>query len=99
MNQSQFLTKHFPHKPPKGYSYEIDEFKRDVISIWICNHSHFDYSGRSNIRSIWGFFNTKTNEYHSPINSKTVGKRVTINETTPYSAMVLKRTPLESAFV
>jgi len=89
----------FPHKAPKGYSYEIEEFKRNVLAIWIVNHSHFDYNGRSDIRSIWGFYNSKTKQYHSPINSKTVGSCVDINQTTPYSAMMIKFNPLMSAFV
>jgi hypothetical protein len=89
----------FPHKPPKGYSYEQVDFKRNVIAIWIHNHSQFSYNGGGVTRSIWGFYNTKTKEYFSPINSKTVGKCVNIDDTTPYSAMIPKRTPLECAYV
>jgi hypothetical protein len=89
----------FPHKPPKGYSYEQVDFKRNVIAIWIHNHRQFSYNGGGVTRSIWGFYNTKTKEYFSPINSKTVGKCVNINDTTPYSAMIPKRTPLECAYV
>lgn len=89
----------FPHNAPKGYSYEFQEFKRGTISIWIRNHSRFDYNGGSPVVSIWGFYNTKTKQYHSPINSKTVGSCVNIEETTPYSAMIPKLTPLQSAFV
>lgn len=85
----------FPHKAPKGYSYESESFKRNVTAIWIVNHSHFDYCGKSHIRSIWGFHNSKTKEYFSPVNSKTVGKCVRIEDTTPYSAMIPNLTPLE----
>ena len=89
----------FPHKAPKGYSYEQISFKRNVIAIWIHNHYEFSYSGGGSVASIWGFYNTKTKCYHSPINSKTVGDKVNIEDTTPYSAMILKLTPLQSAFV
>ena len=89
----------FPHTAPQGYSYEIVPFKRHIIAVWICNHYEFVYNGGGITRSIWGFYNTKTRCYHSPINAKTVGDQVKIEQTTPYSAMILKRTPLELAYV
>lgn len=89
----------FPHKAPEGYYYEQTEFKRNVDAIWIHYDRRFDYNLGEPVRCIWGFYNTKTKEYFAPINSKTVGKRVSIENTTPYSAMQLKLTPLERAFV
>ena len=89
----------FPHSAPKGYSYEIESFKRNVVSIWILNHHRFSYNNGGIARSIWGFYNTKTKSYHAPINSKTVGKEVLIENTTPYSAMQLKLSPIEMAYV
>ena len=89
----------FPHKAPRGYSYEQTEFKRNVIAIWICNHSKFDYNGGAPVKSIWGFYNTKTRSYHAPINSSKQGDEVRIEDTTPYSAMQLNLNPLEQAFV
>ena len=88
----------FPHKSPKGYSYEFLPFKRNTIAVWILHHRRFDYNLGSPVRCIWGFYNTKTKSYHSPINSKTIGDSVDINRTTPYSAMIPKLTPLEAAF-
>jgi len=93
------MIEEFPHKAPEGYSYETESFKRNVISIWIRNHHEFSYNGGGSVRSIWGFYNSKTKSYYAPINSKTVGKQVNIDRTTPYTAMQLKQTPLESAFV
>jgi len=87
----------FPHKPPKGYSYEIESFKRNVIAIWIYNHYRFVYNHGSPVRSIWGFYNTKTKSYHAPINAKTIGSVVDIESTTPYSAMQLNLNPLAHA--
>ena len=89
----------FPHKAPKGYYYEYAQFKSNVVAIWIHNSYRFDYNDGSPVRCIWGFYNSKTKDYHSPVNSKTVGKCVRIEQTSPYSAMIPKRTPLECAFV
>jgi hypothetical protein len=89
----------FPHKPPAGYSYEQVSFKTHVIAIWIHNHHRFSYNGGGTARSIWGFYNQKTKCFHAPVNSKTVGDKVSIENTTPYSAMIPKRTPLECAYV
>lgn len=89
----------FPHKAPSGYSYEQIEFKRNIIAIWIVNERTFSYNGNSRTPSIWGFYNTKTKCYHAPINSKTVGDKVDIRDTTVYSAMIPKLTPLQAAFV
>lgn len=97
--QSQITIINFPHCAPDGYSYEFEKFKKNVVSIWIRNHSHFDYNGGARVRSIWGFFNEKTNRYYSPVNAKTVGKEVDISRTTSYSAMIPKATPLEAAFL
>lgn len=76
----------FPHTPPQGYSYETVEHKRNVVAIWICNHSQFSYTDETP-KSIWGFYDTKKRCYYAPVNSKTVGKVVDIQDTTPYSAM------------
>ena len=89
----------FPHSAPQGYHYEIESFKRNVVAIWIVCDTRFDYNLGDVVRSVWGFYNTKTREYHSPINSKTVGSSVKFEDTSPYSAMIPKKTPLTSAFV
>lgn len=89
----------FPHQAPQGYYYETEQFQRHVVAIWIYNSYRFDYNYGSSVRSIWGFYNTKTQQYHSPINAKTVGNVVSIKQTTPYSAMIPKQTPLEAAYV
>ena len=83
----------FPHEPPEGYSYEVTEFKRNVLAIWIINHGEFSYIDTPP-RSIWGFYNTKKQQYHAPINSKQVGDVVDLNNTRPYTAMQLNLNPL-----
>ena len=84
----------FPHTPPKGMYYEQREFKRNVIAIWVHYKRRFDYNLGDAVCCIWGFYNTKTNSYHAPINSSTVGSVVDIDKTTPYSAMQLNLNPL-----
>lgn len=88
----------FKHKAPKGYSYEFSSFKRNITAIWLRNHSLFVYTSDP-VRTIFGFYNTKTRKYFAPINSKKVGKEVKLSDTTPYTAMPLNLNPLERAFL
>ena len=76
----------FPHVPPKGYSYEYDTPSRGVVRFWIVNHYQFSYTSEQ-VKSVWGFYKPKTKKYYAPINSKKVGAEVSIDKTTPYSAM------------
>jgi hypothetical protein len=75
------------HKAPEGYHYERTDFKRNISAIWIVNDSHFDYCGCSGVKSIWGFYDTKTKQFYAPKNSTTVGSVVKLEQTTCYSAM------------
>lgn len=91
----------FPHKAPKGYSYEFEEnFKRNITAIWIIDSHCYHYNGGDRVRCIWGFYHTKKREYYSPINSKTVGSVVDLSHTTAYSGMKKPSlNPLEKAFL
>lgn len=89
----------FPHKAPAGMYYETEAFQRHITAIWIHYDRDFDYNLGKHVRCIWGFYNTKTKCYHAPINSSKCGDKVKIEDTTPYSAMIPKQTPLESSFV
>jgi len=80
------LPADFAHDPPKGYSYEVEDFKRNVISIWLRHHTIYSYSSDP-VRTIWGFYNTKNREYLAPINSKKCGSKVSITNTSPYTSM------------
>ena len=88
----------FPHKPPPGYSYEVKEHKRNMVSIWLRNHATFSYTSDP-VRTIWGFYNTKKGCYHAPINSTKHGDQVDINDTRDYTAMQLNLNPLMRAFL
>ena len=88
----------FPHKPPQGYSYEVKEHKRNMVSIWLRNHTTFSYTSDP-VRTIWGFYNTKKGCYHAPINSTKHGDQVDIGDTRDYTAMQLNLNPLMRAFL
>ena len=99
MKLSVDLIPQFIHKAPKGYSYEIEEFKRNIFSIWLLCDRKFDYNMGKPTRTIWGFYDYKKCQFFSPVNSKEVGKVVQFKNTRNYTAMPLKQTPLEAAFV
>jgi len=99
MKLSIDLIPHFKHKAPQGYTYEVEEFKRGIFSIWLRCNREFDYNLGKPTRTIWGFYSHKKCEFYSPVNSKTIGKVVDFKNTRSYTAMPLKQTPLEAAFV
>ena len=85
------------HRPPEGYSYTYDQFNKTTIRIWIHNHK-FDFVHMEDgkpPKSVWGFHRPKTGKFYSPINHKKIGKEVKLEETTPYSGMLLNLNPLE----
>lgn len=98
MNPSIDIIPQFLHKAPKGYSYEVNEFKRGIFAIWLCCSHHFNYNGGKPSKSIWGFYNYKECKFYSPVNSKTVGEQVQFKNTRDYSAMPIKQYPLDKFF-
>lgn len=93
------LPADFTHEPPKNYTYEVESFRRNVLSIWCCNHSEFTYNDGAPAKTIWGFYNTKQRIYYAPINSKKCGDEVDFADTTPYTAMQINRKGLEHLWV
>ncbi len=89
----------FPHNPPEGYSYEFRQHNTRIISIWLRHHQFYNYKLGESIKTIWGFYSSKKNEYYAPINSSKIGAKVNITHTRPYTAMQIKLTPLEAAFL
>ena len=88
------LPHDFPHQPPENYSYEVTQFKSNVLAIWLRDHREYSYT-TDDVRTIWGFYNTKTGLYSSPINSTKQGDQVDISDTRDYTAMQLNLNPLE----
>ena len=95
MNQLE-LPPDFIHEPPKGYHYEVEQFRRNVHRILIVNDGSFSYTNDAP-KCVWGFYNTKTKRFYAPINSKTVGEEVSLTDTSPYTSMPLNLNPLEYA--
>ena len=93
------LPPDFIHEPPENYTYEVESFRRNVLSIWCCNNSQFTYNGGAPAKTIWGFYNVKQRTYFAPVNSKKPGEPVSINNTTPYTAMQLNLKGLECLWV
>jgi hypothetical protein len=87
------------HQPPKGYEYQTVQFKSNIVAVWLLCHRRFVYNHGAPTRTIYAFYNTKTKQFHAPINSKTVGQPVSLKDTTPYTSMPLNLNPLEYAFL
>jgi len=80
------LPQDFPHNPPEGYTYELDNFKSGLVRIWLRHPDQYNYTSDV-VRTVWGFYNTKKKVYCAPINSKKCGDVVDIGKTTPYTSM------------
>ena len=89
------LPNGFPHLPPKGYWYEAVRKNATTIAIWTVCNPGFIYNDGNDVRCIWGFYNTKKQQYYAPINSTKQGDPVDIESTTPYTAMQLNLNGLE----
>jgi hypothetical protein len=88
------LPADFPHHAPKGYSYEVKEFKRNHIAIWLRHHYQYVYNSDP-VSTIWGFYNTKQRCYCSPVSASKCGDKVALDKTTPYTAMPLLKLALD----
>jgi hypothetical protein len=93
------LIPQFKHKAPEGYSYEVEEFKRNVFCIWLRCHRQFDYNNGKPTRCCWGFYNYKKCQFFSPVNSTTIGKEVKFSDTRPWTSMPINYQGLEAFFV
>ena len=89
------LLDDFPHTAPEGYRYEAIQSKRNLISIWTVYDGGFLYNDYTPTYCIWGYYSTTNREYYAPINSKKVGEKVDLKDTTPYSAMKINRNALQ----
>ena len=88
-----------PVKAPKGYHYEVTEFKRNVAAFWLCGGRPYLYKQGETARTIHSFYNYKKKVWYSPINCKKVGGEVAVENIRPYSSMPLNLNPLMSALM
>jgi len=89
----------FDHIAPEEYFYTFEEYKPNIIRIWLNCSRKFDYNHGKPTRSVWGFWKRKSRKYFAPVNSSTVGKEVDYKNTRNYTAMKLHLNPLEKAFL
>ena len=92
------LPPDFIHDAPKGYHYEVEQFKRNVHRICIINDGEFSYTDTAP-KCVWGFYNTKIRIYSAPINFSKQGDPVDINKTTAYTSMQKNYMGLESLWL
>jgi len=89
----------YPHQAPTGYEYWTDDYSKTIKRIWIRNISReFTYGGNKHPSSVWGFYCRRKRVFISPVNSNKPGKAVKPENTSAYSAIPRKLTPLELAF-
>lgn len=79
------------HEPPEGYKYYVEKFKKNIYRIDLIYKGEFVYNNGEESKTVWGFYNLKTDEFHSPINYKKVGKKIDLCDTTEYSAMRINK--------
>lgn len=85
-----------PVKPPKGYHYEVTDFKRNVAAIWLCGGPTYLHLDNKSARTIHSFYNYKKKVWYAPINSKKVGEEVEATTMRPWTSMPLQLNPLMS---
>ena len=85
-------------KPPKGYHYEVEAYRRNIVSFWLCGGPKYLHRDNTSARTIHSFYDYKKNKWYSPINSKKIGNEVAPEDMRPWTAMPLNLNPLMSAF-
>ena len=87
-----------PFRAPEGYWYEIEEFKRNMAAIWLCNDRYWLFKNEKGHRTIHSFYDMKKKQWLAPINAKKPGNPVKPEDMRPYTAMPLNLNPLMQAF-
>jgi len=93
------ILSEMPVKPPKGYHYEVEEYRRNIVSFWLCGGPKYIHLDGNSARTIHSFYNYKKNVWYAPINSKKMGDEVAAEDMRPWTAMPLQLNGLMAAFV
>ena len=96
--RDDWIPSDFIHEPPEGYSYEVQQYKRNILSIWLLYHCQYNYNDGDPISTIWGFVKYKTTKAVRtlmPPSTQIRSEKVDMQNTRPYTAMQLNLTPLE----
>ena len=92
---SSILTE-FPFKAPEGHWYEVEEVKRNMAAVWLCNKRFWLYKNETGGRTIHSFYDMKKKQWLAPINSKKPGKPVKVEDMRPWTSMPINRNPLSA---
>ena len=87
----------FPTNPPKDTPTKSHNISVMLSLFGYSITDHYSYSN-DDVRTIWGFYNTKTGTYSAPINSSKCGDSVDISDTRDYTAMQLNLTRLNMSY-
>ena len=79
------------HEPPEGYKYDVILFKKNLYRIDLIYQGEFVYNDGKESRTVWGFYNSKKDEFYAPIDYKKVGKRVDLCDTRSYTSMQINK--------
>ena len=93
------LLTELPVEPPKGYHYEVEEYRRNIVSFWLCGGPTYLYNGGHSARTIHSFYDFKKKKWYAPINSKKIGAEVDPASIRPWTAIPLSLNPLMAAFI
>ena len=88
-----------PFKAPEGYWYEVEEVKRNIAAVWLCNDRFWLFKNERGHRTIHSFYHLKKKVWMKPVNAKKEGEVIEPTDMTPYSAHKPKLNPLMQAFV
>ena len=81
----------FKHKSPQNTFYEMEHLKGNLYKIWICFKYNFSYANGKKVKSCWGFYDLVKCKFYSPLDSKTPGKEVKFELTSPWSSVQVNK--------
>ena len=90
------ILSEFPFKAPEGHWYEVEEVKRNMADVWLCNKRFWLYKNAAGGRTYHSFDEMKKKRWRAPINSKKPGKPVKVEDMRPWTSMPLNRNPLSA---
>jgi len=90
------ILSEFPFKAPDDHWYEVEEFKRNTLAVWLCNNKFWLFKNERGHRTIHSFYDTKKKQWLAPINAKKPGKPVKVEDMRPWTSMPINRNPLSA---
>ena len=60
------ILSEFPFKAPDEHWYEVEEFKRNMLAVWLCNNTFWLFKNERGHRTIHSFYDTKKKQWLAP---------------------------------